>query len=576
MVVRRWWSPIWILGLLLPLLLSTRSIGASPGTGRSRYFAETGHTVSGAFLDYWEKNGGLYIFGYPITDEFLDVSTDGNTYFTQYFERAIFEYHPEYAGTRFEVLLRLLGLIVTQGRTFDPAPEPHYDTPGRLYFPYYGGHSLSGIFLDYWKRNGGLPVFGYPISEPFYEVSPTDGKTYLVQYFERNRFEYHPELAGTPYEVLLGLLGYEYLHRLQRGSTPLPTSTSTPTPSITTSGNLRYGFDVHLTGSNIDGVLDLVRGAGFGWIRQQVHWADIEPVKGTYNWNFLDVIAQKAGQKGIQVMFSIVRSPAWATQSGGHGMPANPSDLGDFLHAMASRYRGQVQAYEIWNEQNYAVENAGYVAGAERYVELLKVAYRRIKEADPNAIVICGPLTPTGVNNPYLAIDDITYLKRMFQYQDGVIRNYFDVLGVHVAGTLNPPDTLWPDNPGPGPGWVDHPTHYFRHVENIRAVMVAYGMGDKPIWITEFGWASTENVTSVAARGYEYGYYNSEQEQAAYLVRAFEKARTEYPPWLGAMFVWNLNFATCFPATDEKSPFGIIRPNGTLRPAYAALAQMPK
>jgi hypothetical protein len=54
-------------------------------------------------------------------------------------------------------------------------------------------------------------VYGFPISEAFVEVNPADGQSYVVQYFERNRFEYHPELAGTEHEVLLGLLGNQVL-----------------------------------------------------------------------------------------------------------------------------------------------------------------------------------------------------------------------------------------------------------------------------------------------------------------------------------------------------------------------------
>lgn len=561
--------------LLIPMSLAGMSAGAAPGPDRSRVFPQTGHTVSGVFLDYWENKGGLYIFGYPITDEILDVSTNGEVYLTQYFERAIFEYHPEHAGTSYEVLLRLLGVIVTEGRYFDPAPEPHEDTVGRLYFDAYGGHSLSGVFLDYWQANGGLPVFGYPLSEPFEEVSPTDGKTYLVQYFERNRFEHHPDLAGTPYEVLLGLLGTEYLRDVgPKSPQPTPTPEPVPLPPPPSTEGLQYGFDVHLTGGNMSTVFDLVQQAGFGWIRQQIHWADIEPAKGVYNLAFLDQIANEAHKRGLRVMFSIVRSPGWAANDG-HGMPADPNDLGDFVYTLASRYRGMGFAYEIWNEENYAHENDGYVAGPGRYVELLKVAFTRIKEADPDAIVICGPLTPTGVNNPYAAINDLTYLRQMLEYEGGVINDYYDVLGAHVAGSNNSPDHRWPDNPGPD-GWTNHTSHYFTHVEEIREVMVSYGAGDKEVWLTEFGWASTENITSVAARGYEYAYQNSEQEQADYLVRAFEKGRTEYQPWMGGMFVWNLNFATVCMSTDEKSAFGIIRADWNPRPAYEALKSMPK
>ena len=71
------------------------------------------------------------------------------------------------------------------------------------------GHTLRGTFLDYWTANGGLAVFGFPLTEEFQEVNPSDGKVYTVQYFERNRFEYHPEYKGTRYEVLLGRLGAE-------------------------------------------------------------------------------------------------------------------------------------------------------------------------------------------------------------------------------------------------------------------------------------------------------------------------------------------------------------------------------
>jgi hypothetical protein len=177
------------------------------------YFEPTGHTLRGSFLRYWQANGGLAQFGYPITEEFAEVNPDdGKTYTVQYFERARFEYHPEFAGTRYEVLLGLLGHTITANRKQEVVflPVNRSNAPGTRYFPE-TGHTMAAEFVGYWERTGGLAVYGYPISEPFYETSPTDGQTYLVQYFERNRFEYHPELAGTQYEVLLGLLGSEVL-----------------------------------------------------------------------------------------------------------------------------------------------------------------------------------------------------------------------------------------------------------------------------------------------------------------------------------------------------------------------------
>ncbi|HET7036217.1 MAG TPA: N-acetylmuramoyl-L-alanine amidase, partial [Thermomicrobiaceae bacterium] len=85
---------------------------------------------------------------------------------------------------------------------------PQATEPGFVYEPA-TGHNVPRVFHDYWAANGGLERFGYPLTEPYEEVSETDQQIYLTQYFERARFEHHPENAGTPYEVLLGLLGRE-------------------------------------------------------------------------------------------------------------------------------------------------------------------------------------------------------------------------------------------------------------------------------------------------------------------------------------------------------------------------------
>ncbi len=371
-------------------------------------------------------------------------------------------------------------------------------------------------------------------------------------------------------------------------STPTPTATPTPTPTPTPDPTFpmhttHFSFGVNIDMYNVeektqaligksmskDELMGYVDDLGMEWVRHQIWWSEIEPNPGEYNWEELDEMVATIGRHNRKLLVDIVRSPAWATADGGHGMPADPNTLGDLLYAMATRYRGQIQAYEIWNEQNYAVENDGYVEGAGRYVELLKVAFTRIKEADPHAMVLFGPLTPTGVNDPNIAIDDTLYLEQAYQYQEGIVRQYFDVLGVHVAGSNNPPDTLWPDNPGPG-GWTDHPSHYFRHFENLRAVMEAYGDADKQIWITEFGWASIEGLTDVAAPGYEYAYENSALAVGDYLPWAMNMARTKYD-YIGAVFVWNLNFSTTNPPTDEKSAFGMLMPDWGTRPSYRAV-----
>jgi Tol biopolymer transport system component len=186
---------------------------AAPSPGAAQCFAQTGHCLRGRFLSYWTAHGGLAQFGYPISDELIE---EGRT--VQYTERARLEWHPEYAGSASEVLLGLLGADLAAGRAdagavpFQRVAPPVGASGAGRYFSE-TGHTLSPPLRAYWERGGGLPVFGYPLSEAFNEVNPSDGKTYLVQYFERNRLEYHPEYAGTPSEMLLGLLGVQELDR---------------------------------------------------------------------------------------------------------------------------------------------------------------------------------------------------------------------------------------------------------------------------------------------------------------------------------------------------------------------------
>jgi hypothetical protein len=216
---------------------------ASQGRETKKTFAETGHTVSGRLLETWYGNrsyeDSLYAMGFPLTAERDEVSpTDGKTYKTQWFERARLEYHPENPAP-YDVLLGLLGTDAAKGRQnevpFRRVPQPRGGTvnqesvllsefqalgvSGSITYavPWFQetGHTLGDesaggrAIAAYWNKLGGLSQFGFPLSQPFMERNKEDGKTYLVQYFERQRFEYHPENKGGRYEVLLGRLGAE-------------------------------------------------------------------------------------------------------------------------------------------------------------------------------------------------------------------------------------------------------------------------------------------------------------------------------------------------------------------------------
>jgi hypothetical protein len=309
-----------------------------------------------------------------------------------------------------------------------------------------------------------------------------------------------------------------------------------------------------------------------------VEWFRFNPGPGQYDWGALDRIVDSAGAAGIKLLFSVVKAPEWARPAGDtdQGPPADPNTYGEFLRAMATRYKGRVQGYEIWNEQNLYYEwgGLGNKLNARKYVELLKVAYQAVKTADPAATVISGALTPTGYNDGNIAIDDRVYLEQM--YQAG-LKNYCDAVGAHPSGYNNPPDAKWETYSDLTSSFNarGHPSWFFRGtLESYRNIMLKYGDGSKRVWVTEFGWASVENLGSPPARGYEYAADNTEAEQAQYITGAYALAKSW--GWVGPMFLWNLNFGPICGGADEKSAFGIVRPDWGMRPAFAGLANMPK
>jgi hypothetical protein len=560
-------------------------------------FPETGFTVPAVFMKYWSEKGGLPIFGYPISTAHNEHNlSDGKDYLVQYFERNRFEYHTEFAGTDNEVLLGLLGVQLSQTKSF-PTVAPFDNTSDKIYIDA-TQHSLSEPFLSYWRTHGDIAVFGYPISEPVQEQSNIDGKSYLVQYFQRNRFEYHPE-NDAQYQVLLGLLGKDALAMEDTylawgtpppgGPTVVPPIVPPAKPAAGTSflkGPIAdNGFNGQFYYQDRERLLNMVNDLRFNWITQQVEWQETENPKGVYYWDELDNVVNTARKHNVNVLLSIVKAPAWET-GGFNGFPKNPQDLYDFMKAMAAHFQGRVGAYMIYNEENLAGESGDVNPG--RYVEVLKAGYLGVKAGDANAIVLAGALAPTGIDDPQGlrgpgevgVLSDLTYLTRLYQYNNGEVRSYFDVMATHPYGFNNPPEDKWPDLPNMSPlfpknanGDIDFynrsNSFYFRRIEQQRAIMEKYGDGEKQMWATEYGWCSDYRPD-----GYQECIYNTQQDQGDYLVRAIEFSKKNYP-WMGVMFIWNLNFSTFQEWYTGPTHFSVINADWSGRPAYFALKNRP-
>ncbi len=175
---------------------------AAPQCCGVRYFSQTNHNLGGAFLAFWQHYGGVDVFGYPRTEPFTD-----NGHVAQYTDRFELEY------VKGHVITPPLGRVLTTGRSF-PRIAPFPATHGRLYFST-TGHSLSGRFLTFWQSHHGSILLGAPISEVTREQNGDNtGRVYRVQWFQNGRLEYHPELAGTRYEVEIGLTGKQNLQRI--------------------------------------------------------------------------------------------------------------------------------------------------------------------------------------------------------------------------------------------------------------------------------------------------------------------------------------------------------------------------
>jgi hypothetical protein len=215
------------------LMLAAAFLAATPGGSAQaqsgqRCFTETNLCIDGRIREFWEQNGGLAVFGLPVTPQQMDT-IEGKTLQVQWFERNRLELHPENARP-YDVLLGRLGADRLAQQSRDPFTFPKSSTqPGCRFFPE-TGHNVCGDILTAWHANGlefdgkkgkteaeNLALFGLPLSDASVETL-SDGRQYTVQWFERARFELHPENAA-PYNVLLGLLGNE----VRAGSAPVAT-----------------------------------------------------------------------------------------------------------------------------------------------------------------------------------------------------------------------------------------------------------------------------------------------------------------------------------------------------------------
>jgi len=224
-----------------------------------------------------------------------------------------------------------------------------------------------------------------------------------------------------------------------------------------------------------------------------------------------------------------------------------PDDLeawGDHVEDIVTNGQGLIEAYEICNEPNTFWRPDPH---PEEYFQVLQEAYTRIKAVDPEAVVVAAGLAPVGRvqgncngydGNNCIAMDELKFWRAFFDLGGG---DYFDVFSIHPYGFAYEPET--------DPYSVSN-NFCFRGAELQYAILKEYGLGDRPVWATEFGWmrAAAEDGEYPGWCWYEGDYRDyvgwievTASEQADYIVRAFDYADKNWP-WMHGMFLWNLDW----------------------------------
>jgi hypothetical protein len=324
--------------------------------------------------------------------------------------------------------------------------------------------------------------------------------------------------------------------------------------------------------------VEMIADAGFGWIRQQFVWQDIEiHGRGDFEdrrndidqdgqidvvdaWAKYDHIVDLAEQHGLDIIARLDNPPPWAqTVEGDFAPPADVQDFVSFASAVAVRYRGQIRYYQVWNEPNIYPEWGEQAVSPEAYTDLLCRTFDALKAVDPEIVVISGALAQT-VALTTRDLNDFIFLQGMYDAGAG---DCFDVLAVQAYGFYS----------GPTDQRMRPTTNTFARNVYTRDIMVANGDAHKPIWITEAAWnpvdAPEVPPPSEVAQYANFGIVTREQA-AAYMPQGYQRALEEWH-WVGVVNYWFFKLPSEERRNQAMYYFRMVEPDFTPLPVYDAM-----
>lgn len=323
--------------------------------------------------------------------------------------------------------------------------------------------------------------------------------------------------------------------------TPIP---NTPAPSNTPTPTLPPHPPDPIRGINVDK-------------SDSAHTAPLQDLGFTWIQTFLPPTVNLAPFK---VLYRI---------SLGDAVSGKEEDIAQFsrvVEGVAIEYGEFIDAYSVGNEVNLSREWKGQQPNPKLYARLLTIAYARLKQADPTALVVSAGLAPTGGDGPGFA-DDLSYARAILDAGAG---NVMDVYGFHPYGFAYAPEQD-PADKNVRNGLT------FRRAELHRKLMEEYGLAQKPMWATEFGWIIDPKEEGVNCNWPDFDWQKvSRQTQAKYMNAAFQYAKQNWP-WMERMFLWNYDFSVSplYPDKCEQMKwFSLLDESGQARPSVYELRKV--
>lgn len=298
--------------------------------------------------------------------------------------------------------------------------------------------------------------------------------------------------------------------------------------------------------------LELVREMGADTIVQFFPWAYFEPNEDQYDWRQADLIVRHAENQGLRVIARLGFVPWWARpdiesefSTLNYLTDDRFDDFADYAALFAERYAGVIDHIIIWNEPNLTFEWGYRPVDPSAYVRLLQTLYPRIKEVNPNAVILAGALAPNNeVRGSTAGLSDLLYLEDIYKAGGA---DYFDALAIHTYGFTDPPQAEPSDT-----------ALNFRRAELLHDIMLEYDEPDTPVFITESGWNDHVRWTKAVRPS----------QRSIYTVEAFQYTEENWD-WLDQLCIWVFRYPA--PINSYPDNFTLVTPEFKLKPIYYAI-----